>query len=111
MPIDPELLERGYAQTMEEWWELLLHHWNSILVLANSFNLKDVVWAMEASQRTRDALPMYRALQSLWERLPDQAMIHDFSGFGPLCDLCSDFPYGKVEKEKEQLDLPEEGKP
>jgi hypothetical protein len=90
-----ELLARGYAETMDEWWQLLDYDWKDIIYFAQVFDLDDHIRALETHRANHHAPKLYNTLSDIWEALPDSRAIQRFKGFRVLCNLCSDFPYKK----------------
>jgi len=91
-----EVLKRGYAQTIEEWWFLVDDMWNPLFSIIGRFNPKDQAKA-EKARKKRKATDLYVILNRAWAAAPDSGSIHSIKGWGRLCDLCSDFP-GEEEK-------------
>lgn len=87
-----ELLARGYAETLEEWWFLFNKHKKDIIPLIGSqlgdLELKRTIGVISR----RECEELHRIMQTAWNKLPDSPHIHDIPGFSVMCDLLSDFP-------------------
>jgi len=89
-----DVLDRGYAKTLEEWWFLLEDGWPTVSAIIQSHLPKDLGSAQQAKEGG-DAVGLWLVLSRTWEALPDASYIHSIPGFIRLCDLCSDFPSEK----------------
>lgn len=87
-----EVLNRGYARNMGEWWLLVDDKWNDLKSIISGSRPVLLKKAVQAKQK-RDAKMLWLVFQKSWEALPDSRSIHRIPGFGRLCDLCSDFPF------------------
>lgn len=91
---EEEVLKRGYAQTMEEWWFLVDHHWENLLSIVQRFFPNGAQKAEEAKEE-RNGHILLSCMNEAWWKAPDEPSIHSIPDWGQLCNLCSDFPYGE----------------
>jgi len=89
---EKEVLKRGYAKNLDEWWFLVTHYWGDLLGFLQRLGPEKLVGAKRAFEN-KEARNMHGYLHKAWEALPDHPSIHAMPGFYSLCDLCSDFPY------------------
>lgn len=93
---EKEVLERGYAKTLPEWWFLVDHHWDNLISIVGRYCPERRAQAMSGKEN-RNAYDVYTAMNHAWFNAPDNSIIHSIPGWGQLCDLCSDFPANKEE--------------
>lgn len=97
-----------YARTADEWWTIINAIWPDIFGIFEKvgFDLNETIYVednhaeavihdrpfaanMERLKAARDPrLALW--LQRAWGAAPDHPSIHDWSGWGRLCDLCSE---------------------
>ncbi len=94
-----EVIERGYAKNMKEWWILVDHHWNDLYEIVKRYAGKFSADA-ERAKLKRDSKKLLSILNEAWFATPDIQTIHSIPGWGVLCNLCSDFPYSEEEVRK-----------
>jgi len=99
-----DVLRRGYAKTIEEWWFLLRHESGLPLFrgpILEKYLSPDQMRDFDTAMSEKAAAVVHRLLDDAWYKLPDERWIRDLPGFGRLCDLCSDFPGEPVLKGEE----------
>lgn len=94
-----EVLKRGYAKTVEEWWFLVDDQWDNLVGIIARFTPKNL-GKMRKAKEEKQCDSMLSILNEAWFKAPDSPLIHSIPGWGRLCDLCSDFP-GYEESETE----------
>lgn len=88
---EEEVLKRGYAKTMEEWWFLVDHHWNNLITIIARFSPEHHAQAVGGKHK-KNAYDVYSAMNHAWYKAPNSKTLHRIPGWSALCDLCSDFP-------------------
>lgn len=94
-----EVIKRGYAQDLKEWWLLVDHHWNDLDGIIHSYAIGSAQDALRAKLK-RSPEKLWKILNEAWFNAPDNATIHKMPGWGILCDLCSEYPHKEQETGK-----------
>ena len=77
---------------ISDWWELLLTTENTLADIIQKFYPSAVNNFHKACRAKQDS-EVYRIIHEVWFRVPDKQWIHSISGWGILCDLCSEYPH------------------
>ena len=96
-------------ETPEEWWKLLDGQWANIIDIFQRcgapldseawndasgelvFHDRTLLGTLEHTKDERDHETMHNMLELCWSAAPDKPYIHQWPGWGHLCDLCSEF--------------------
>ena len=73
--------------TKDEWWQLVDDDWENLSAIFDRVGMD--TWDAEVYKARRDPR-LHPILEEVWARAPDKPHIHEWPGWGVLCDLCSE---------------------
>lgn len=85
-----KLADYKYAQTAQQWWDILKDWWDEITAIWYKFIPDTPSPEILLAARKRRDPALVRFCHVAWMNAPDNGTIHAIPGWEVLCDLCSE---------------------